>query len=59
MQEETILANIDENNSFTLDLNLPYPQSIYINSFGNLFITPGDTLEMFTTIRNGSRQQRS
>lgn len=49
-QEETILANIDENNSFTLDLNLPYPQFIYINSFGNLFITPGDTLEMFTTI---------
>ena len=49
-QEETILANIDENNSFTLDLNLPYPQSIYISSFGNLFITPGDTLEMFTTI---------
>src|SRR5574344_101909 len=49
-QEETIFAKIDENNSFTLDLNLPYPQFIYINSFGNLFITPGDTLEMFTTI---------
>lgn len=51
-QEENTVASIGEDNCYVLDLNLPYPQFVYTKPFGSVFIAPGDTLEMFSTIES-------
>jgi len=47
---ETALASIDENSCYTMDIDIPYPLYVYIQPFGNIFIIPGDTLEVFSTL---------
>ena len=49
-QEENSVISINEDNCYVLDLNLPYPQFVFTKPFGSVFIAPGDTLEMFSTI---------
>ena len=51
-QEENSVVSIGEDNCYVLDLNLPYPQFVYTKPFGSVFIAPGDTLEMFSTIES-------
>ena len=51
-QEENSVVSIGEDNCYVLDLNLPHPQFVYIKPFGSVFIAPGDTLEMFSTIES-------
>ena len=48
-QEENSVVSIGEDNCYVLDLNLPYPQFVYTQPLGSVFIAPGDTLEMFST----------
>ena len=48
--EENVTATIDENNCYTLNLNLPHAQFAFVQPLGNIFIAPGDTLEVFSTI---------
>ena len=51
-QEENTVVSFGEDNCYVLDLNLPYPQFVYTQPFGSVFIDPGDTLEMFSTIES-------
>ena len=48
--EENYVVSMDEDNCYTLDLNIPYAQFVFTKPFGNVFIAPGDTLEMFSSI---------
>lgn len=59
-QEENYVTSKDESNSYTLNLNIPHPQFVYVQPFGNVFLAPGDTLEMFSTIETDpdSREPR-
>lgn len=50
--EETSVSSIGEDLCYVLDLNLPHPQFVYTQPFGSVFIAPGDTLEMFSTIES-------
>ena len=49
-QEENSVVSMDEDNCYTLDLNIPHAQFVFTQPFANVFIAPGDTLEMFSTI---------
>ena len=51
-QEENSVVSIGEDNCYVLDLNIPHPQFVYTQPFGSVFIAPGDTLEMFSTIES-------
>lgn len=51
-QEENYVVSIGEDSCYVLDLNLPYPQFVYTKPFGSVFIAPGDTLEMFSTLES-------
>lgn len=51
-QEENSVVSIGEDNCYVLDLNIPHPQFVYTKPFGSVFIAPGDTLEMFSTIES-------
>lgn len=59
-KEETTLATLDDNSCYTLDIDLLYPQHFYMAPFGNIFIIPGDTLEVFSTLEpsHGNRSPR-
>lgn len=48
--EENAVASMDENNCYTLELDIPHQQFVYTNPFGDIYVAPGDTLEMFTTM---------
>ena len=48
-QEENSVISINEDNRYVLDLSLPYPQFVYTQPLGSVFMAPGDTLEMFST----------
>lgn len=48
-QEANSVVSIGEDNCYVLDLNLPYPQFVYTQPLGSVFIAPGDTLEVFST----------
>lgn len=48
--EENYAVSIGEDNSYVLDLNIPHPQFVYTHPFGQIFIAPGDELEVFSTI---------
>ena len=50
--EENSVISINEDNCYVLDLNLPYPQFVYTQPLGSVFIAPGDTLEMFSTCQS-------
>lgn len=47
---ENYVVSMDEDNCYTLDLNIPHAQFVFTQPFGDVFIAPGDTLEMFSTI---------
>lgn len=49
-QEENSVVSMDEDNCYTLDLNIPHAQFVFTQPFGDVFIAPGDTIEMFSTI---------
>lgn len=49
-QEENYVVSMDEDNCYTLDLNIPHAQFVFIKPFSDVFIAPGDTLEMFSAI---------
>lgn len=49
-QEENSIVSMDEDNCYTLDLNIPHAQFVFTQPFGNVFIAPGDTIEMFSAI---------
>lgn len=49
-QEENSVVPMDEDNCYTLDLNIPHAQFVFTQPFGDVFIAPGDTIEMFSTI---------
>lgn len=51
-QEENYVFSIGEDDCYVVDLSLPYPQFVYVKPFGDVFIAPGDTLEMFSTIES-------
>lgn len=51
-QEENYVCSIGEDDCYVVDLSLPYPQFVYVKPFGDVFIAPGDTLEMFSTIES-------
>ena len=51
-QEENSVVSIGEDFCYVLDLNIPHPQFVYTKPFGSVFIAPGDTLEMFSTIES-------
>ena len=51
-QEENTVVSFGEDNCYVLDLNIPHPQFVYTQPFGSVFIAPGDTLEMFSTIES-------
>lgn len=38
-----------DSKSWTFNLDLPHPQWVYLPNFGNIFIQPGDTLDVYTT----------
>ena len=50
--EENSVVSMDEDSCYTLDLNIPYAQFVFTMPFGDVFIAPGDTLEMFSTIES-------
>ena len=50
--EEIYVSSIGEDFCYVLDLNLSHPQFVNINPVGSVFIAPGDTLEMFSTIES-------
>ena len=49
-QEENSVVSMDEDNCYTLDLNIPHAQFVFIQPFSDVFIAPGDTIELFSTI---------
>ena len=49
-RNENVVVSMDADNCYMLELNLPYPQFVYSNPFGDIYVAPGDTLEMFTTL---------
>lgn len=49
-QEENYVVSMDEDNCYTLDLNIPHAQFVFIQPFSDVFIAPGDTIELFSTI---------
>lgn len=49
-QEENSVVSMDEDNCYTLDLNIPHAQFVFTQPFGDVFIAPGDTIEMFSSI---------
>lgn len=51
-KENIVLANCGEDNCYTVDIDLYHPQYVYVKPFGNIFIAPDDTLEVFTTIES-------
>lgn len=51
-QEENSVFSMGEDNCYVVDLNLPYPQFVYTTPWGDVFIAPGDTLEMFSTFES-------
>lgn len=53
-QEENSVVSIGEDSCYVLELNLPYPQFVYTQPFGSVYIAPGDTLEMFSTLESAS-----
>lgn len=50
--EETSVCSIGQDFCYVLDLNIPHPQFVFTQPFGSVFIAPGDTLEMFSTIES-------
>ena len=46
-KEENVLAAIDENDCLTFDLNLKHPQWASTRLISNIFIIPGDTLDIY------------
>ena len=53
-QEENYVVSIGEDSCYVLDLNLPYPQFVYTKPFGSVYIAPGDTLEMYSTLESST-----
>ncbi|MCQ2259391.1 MAG: redoxin family protein [Bacteroidaceae bacterium] len=49
-QEENSVVSMDEDNCYTLDLNIPHAQFVFTQPFGDVFVAPGDTIEIFSTI---------
>lgn len=49
-QEENSVVSMDEDNCYILDLNIPHAQFVFTQPFGDVFIAPGDTIELFSTI---------
>ena len=49
-KEENVLATIDENDCMTFDLDLRHPQWVYTSPVRDIFIIPGDTLDIYTRL---------
>ncbi len=51
-KQMTLSPMLDDDNCIVMDIDLDYLVSTFLNPLGNVFVQPGDTIEIFTTLES-------